>query len=49
MMDEHLYQMGLCLLVEENLFRVDYPSATHPQILLDDLVVAENATILELG
>lgn len=47
MMDGEIYQMCLSLLIEENLFRVDYFSTSHPQILLNDFVIAQNATILE--
>lgn len=42
------YQVGLLLLVEEHLFRVDYFSSPHPQVFFNDFMLAEYATVLKL-
>lgn len=38
----------LLLLIEEHLFWVDYLPTSHPQVLLDNLVIPENPTVHEL-
>lgn len=47
MMNDEPYQMSLLLLVEEHLFRVDNTSVANPQVLLDNPVIAKNATVVE--